>query len=131
MIRRPPRSTLFPYTTLFRSRGPRMVRIWGSRLFTVVTVAVAVGSACRDATNPRAGADLTSAVGSLIVSTSTTGTALDPDGYTVTVDGTQAQAIATNGSVTFDGLVAGPHAVQLSGVADNCTGSGADPGIVS
>src|SRR2546430_10198571 len=28
MIRRPPRSTLFPYTTLFRSRAPRM------RLFT-------------------------------------------------------------------------------------------------
>src|SRR5690349_23425925 len=23
MLRRPPRSTLFPYTTLFRSRGPR------------------------------------------------------------------------------------------------------------
>src|SRR5437899_5662590 len=23
MIQRPPRSTLFPYTTLFRSRGPR------------------------------------------------------------------------------------------------------------
>src|SRR6476660_652388 len=26
MIRRPPRSTLFPYTTLFRSRSPRWVR---------------------------------------------------------------------------------------------------------
>src|SRR2546430_5020475 len=26
MIRRPPRSTLFPYTTLFRSRFPRHVR---------------------------------------------------------------------------------------------------------
>src|SRR5258708_12376969 len=26
MIRRPPRSTLFPYTTLFRSRVPRRVR---------------------------------------------------------------------------------------------------------
>src|SRR2546430_5291330 len=25
MIRRPPRSTLFPYTTLFRSREPRLV----------------------------------------------------------------------------------------------------------
>src|SRR3712207_8576766 len=25
MIRRPPRSTLFPYTTLFRSRGPDLV----------------------------------------------------------------------------------------------------------
>src|SRR3982751_7006921 len=26
MIRRPPRSTLFPYTTLFRSRAPRDLR---------------------------------------------------------------------------------------------------------
>src|SRR5438034_8756059 len=26
MIRRPPRSTLFPYTTLFRSRAPRRAR---------------------------------------------------------------------------------------------------------
>src|SRR5216683_5236247 len=26
MIRRPPRSTLFPYTTLFRSRAPRRSR---------------------------------------------------------------------------------------------------------
>src|SRR2546430_3497757 len=26
MIRRPPRSTLFPYTTLFRSRGAKQVR---------------------------------------------------------------------------------------------------------
>src|SRR3712207_6862987 len=26
MIRRPPRSTLFPYTTLFRSRGRRIAR---------------------------------------------------------------------------------------------------------
>src|SRR5258708_11861770 len=27
MIRRPPRSTLFPYTTLFRSRGHRRARL--------------------------------------------------------------------------------------------------------
>src|SRR5256886_4230759 len=27
MIRRPPRSTLFPYTTLFRSRNPELLRI--------------------------------------------------------------------------------------------------------
>src|SRR5260370_14938719 len=27
MIRRPPRSTLFPYTTLFRSRAPAAIRI--------------------------------------------------------------------------------------------------------
>src|SRR3712207_6864512 len=30
MIRRPPRSTLFPYTTLFRSEGRRNDREWGS-----------------------------------------------------------------------------------------------------
>src|SRR3712207_4980153 len=28
MIRRPPRSTLFPYTTLFRSRQPKRGRLW-------------------------------------------------------------------------------------------------------
>src|SRR2546430_9139135 len=27
MIRRPPRSTLFPYTTLFRSRRPRLLHL--------------------------------------------------------------------------------------------------------
>src|SRR2546430_13479174 len=31
MIRRPPRSTLFPYTTLFRSRYPCLPRCWPSR----------------------------------------------------------------------------------------------------
>src|SRR5256885_7550097 len=31
MIRRPPRSTLFPYTTLFRSLGPSVVRATNSR----------------------------------------------------------------------------------------------------
>src|SRR3712207_7310289 len=31
MIRRPPRSTLFPYTTLFRSPRPRSLRmLWGT-----------------------------------------------------------------------------------------------------
>src|SRR3712207_8377563 len=29
MIRRPPRSTLFPYTTLFRSRSPDYRRLFG------------------------------------------------------------------------------------------------------
>src|SRR5256885_9083236 len=34
MIRRPPRSTLFPYTTLFRSRQQPLEKIWhGSSVF--------------------------------------------------------------------------------------------------
>src|SRR5258708_8450069 len=32
MIRRPPRSTLFPYTTLFRSKLPENMKIRGGRL---------------------------------------------------------------------------------------------------
>src|SRR5438067_4311866 len=31
MIRRPPRSTLFPYTTLFRSVSPRQIEKWADR----------------------------------------------------------------------------------------------------
>src|SRR2546425_8775528 len=31
MIRRPPRSTLFPYTTLFRSTFPLADQFWGDR----------------------------------------------------------------------------------------------------
>src|SRR3712207_6924263 len=32
MIRRPPRSTLFPYTTLFRSSGTMLMRADGARI---------------------------------------------------------------------------------------------------
>src|SRR5690349_23166536 len=39
MIRRPPRSTLFPYTTLFRSVSPQM----GSSLIIVVFAVVVIG----------------------------------------------------------------------------------------
>jgi hypothetical protein len=73
-----------------------------------------------------------SPVGNLSATTSTSGASLDPDGYTVTVDGTgPTQAIAINGSVTFTGLAAGSHSVALSGVAANCTVSGANPQTVT
>src|SRR3712207_9122300 len=42
MIRRPPRSTLFPYTTLFRSRKPRMAD------FAVWSEAIARAIGCKD-----------------------------------------------------------------------------------
>jgi hypothetical protein len=64
--------------------------------------------------------------GKLIVTTSTTGSNLDPDGYTLTVDGTLSQPIATNGSVTVT-VPAGANPVALSGVAQNCAVSGANP----
>jgi len=65
------------------------------------------------------------------VSTSTTGSSLDPDGYTVTVDGGSAQAIGINASVSYTNLTAGNHTVAISGVATNCTVSGGTSRTVS
>src|SRR5436189_5382617 len=65
--------------------------------------------------------------GDLTVTTSTGGSSLDPDAYTVTVDGGAGQAIGINSSVTFSGIAAGSHTVALSGVASNCSVSGGDP----
>src|SRR2546422_2800512 len=41
MIRRPPRSTLFPYTTLFRSRKGTAATIvtWGATVYTALEIA--------------------------------------------------------------------------------------------
>ena len=66
----------------------------------------------------------TPTTGTLNVTTSTTGANLDPDGYTVAVDGGNSTSIADNGSQSFGNLSAGSHNVTLSGVAANCTVSG-------
>src|SRR5437870_10917043 len=52
--------------------------------------------------------------GDLTVATSTSGSNVDADGYTVTVDGGASQAIGVNGSVTFRGLSAGRPTVVPS-----------------
>lgn len=69
--------------------------------------------------------------GNLFVATSTTGVDLDPDGYTVTVDGGVSQPVATNGNMTFTGVSTGSHTVTLSGIAGNCSASGANPQTVT
>src|SRR5437868_10662381 len=62
MIRRPPRSTLFPYTTLFRSGRVEQVRVGVSRWFEatrlcgfgwLVLVVLSVGSRLRPARTAR------------------------------------------------------------------------------
>jgi len=73
---------------------------------------------------------LGSGTGTLTITTGTIGSNLDPDGYTVTVDGTTSQAIATNGSATFT-VPAGANPVALSGVASNCWANGANQGTVT
>jgi hypothetical protein len=69
--------------------------------------------------------------GNLSVSTTTSGSGIDPDGYTVTVDGGNARAIPVTGTVTYASLSAGSHTVALSGVAPNCAVSGASSRTVS
>src|SRR3712207_8473555 len=44
MIRRPPRSTLFPYTTLFRSKGAEKIVIAISMILVIGAIGTAVGT---------------------------------------------------------------------------------------
>jgi Tol biopolymer transport system component len=60
------------------------------------------------------------ATGSIQVRTATTGSPVDPDGYTVSIDGGAPQAIGPNATLTLEGLGIGAHALTLSGVAGNC-----------
>ncbi|HEX6434849.1 MAG TPA: hypothetical protein VFZ87_11430, partial [Gemmatimonadales bacterium] len=65
--------------------------------------------------------------GELQVVTATTGSELDPDGYTFSLDGQAPQPIADNAPVTLTSLAAGSHTVALSSVAGNCVVDGANP----
>ena len=61
------------------------------------------------------------AAGSLQVQTTTTGASLDSDGYTLTINGVSAGAIASNGQLNVAGLAVGNSVIVLNGVAENCT----------
>jgi len=65
-----------------------------------------------------------SVIGQIEVTTSTTGANIDPDGFTITIDGEQNQSIGSNGTATFSSVAAGDHEVELVGVSANCTVEG-------
>jgi hypothetical protein len=65
-------------------------------------------------------------VGTLVITTATSGESLDPDGYGVSVNGTASGTIGANTALTINGL-SGPHQVELSGVASNCHVEGENP----
>ena len=65
--------------------------------------------------------------GALEVLASTTGSDLDPDGYTLTVDNGAAQPLPSNGADTVASLSTGTHTVTLAGVAPNCLIGGGNP----
>jgi len=69
--------------------------------------------------------------GTLQITTSTSGTEQDADGYSVQIDAGPAQPIGVGATLSVADLAAGDHTVQLSGVASNCTVSGENPRTVS
>lgn len=69
--------------------------------------------------------------GRIEVTTSTSGANLDPDGFTLTMDGEQSQSIGLNGWATFSSVAAGAHDVELVGVSAHCTVEGDNPRSVT
>jgi Big-like domain-containing protein len=67
----------------------------------------------------------TSGTGTVQVTTTSTGSDVDPDGYVALLDGAQpGVAVPASGSATFTDVAEGSHTIELSGVAANCTVSG-------
>jgi hypothetical protein len=69
--------------------------------------------------------------GSIEVTLNMTGSDLDPDGCTVSVDDLVARAIEAGGSVTFADLEVRVHGVELYDLSGNCVVSGENPRAVS
>jgi PKD repeat protein len=69
--------------------------------------------------------------GTLEITTSTTGSPPDADGYTLQVDAQQPQAIGSTATVTVEELTPGTHSVVLTGLAANCSVSGENPRAVN
>lgn len=70
-------------------------------------------------------------VGQLQVTTTTTGSDQDPDGYRFALDGGQGQPIGVNGTASLTNIAVGPHSVTLSNVAGNCAVAGGASKTVS
>jgi len=67
----------------------------------------------------------------LEVSIITSGSNIDPDGYTLSVEGVDDRFVKANDNVTYNDLYADEVRVQLSGIASNCTVGGENPRIVN
>jgi hypothetical protein len=69
----------------------------------------------------------TAAVGSIRVTSTTTGSSPDSDGYTVTVDGVERGPLQLNSEATYEDLAPGAHTVALGDLASNCVVDGDNP----
>ncbi|MDQ3224715.1 MAG: hypothetical protein M3Q75_14775, partial [Gemmatimonadota bacterium] len=67
----------------------------------------------------------------LRIATITTGVEIDPDGYSISIDGQAAQPVGPNATLVVDGIADGQHTVELTGIAGNCAVGGQNPQSVS
>lgn len=68
-----------------------------------------------------------SRTGTVVVTTVTTGSDLDPDGYLVNIGNLFGNPVAQNGSRSIAGVREGQHAVSLVGLSANCRVVGSNP----
>ena len=68
---------------------------------------------------------------SVSVTTSTQGVEIDPDGYSLSIDGGPDQAIGVNATMVVDQLAEGTHSLGLTGLASNCAAAGDNPRSIS
>jgi hypothetical protein len=75
------------------------------------------------------GSDLIAPVtdGTLEVVTATGGTELDPDGYTVSLDGGQPAPIGITATLSLPHISAGSHSIAITGLTSNCAVQGDNP----
>lgn len=69
--------------------------------------------------------------GGLTIMANTSGISIDPDGYTVAIDGAVQGTVLATGSTSVQGMSAGDHRVGLEGVAANCQVQGDNPRTVT
>ncbi|MFL5607838.1 MAG: hypothetical protein ACJ8AD_15410 [Gemmatimonadaceae bacterium] len=84
-----------------------------SRRWTTALLLSATLSACSGSMEP------TPTWGTIELTVTTTGTDIDPDGYSLGVAGSPTNGIPANGTVTWTGG-AGNHAITIGGLAFNC-----------
>lgn len=82
---------------------------------------------CGDSTGPLAPAPPPTGAIEVTVLTESASVDVDPDGYTLSVDGGSSQAVGVNATVTIGALSTGTHLLRLDGLAVNCSVSGANP----
>jgi probable HAF family extracellular repeat protein len=90
----------------------------------LIVGAIVTGLNCSDDVGP-------ATIGSIEITTTTSGTDPDGDGYSVAIDGGAGIAIATNGTLRRDNLPPGDHSVSLVEVAAHCAVQDANPRLVT